>query len=570
MADAAHPKNVVITLQEIQERDGFIRRKDLPDIADDLGVPLYHLYGVITFFPHFRLDERPPKLEVRVCTDLSCRLREGAALLERCRAEVALRRPDQLTVATTSCLGRCDGAPALTVNDVPYCGLDGAAMDALVAALGGRGEFPDAPASPKLSGVKLDPYGNGQSPWAALKKVLATMNSGIVAAEYDVIAQLKEAKLRGLGGAGFTAGIKWETVCKTPAKPKYVICNADESEPGTIKDRAILTSVPHLLIEGMVIAAVLTGAEHGYIYIRHEYGPEKKLVDAAIARAKKDHVLGSSVLGSSHAFEIEPFTSPGGYICGEETALMEAIEGKRAQPRLKGLPPAIKGLWGQPTVINNVETFTHVPAIILNGPKWYREQGVQPGVGLKFMGISGDVARPGVYEIPMGTSLQTVIDTYAGGMRTGRPLKAFVPSGASSGVLPASDAQTPLEWEALKKKDTMLGSSAIIVLDDSRCMVDLALNIARFFARESCGKCWPCRVGSEKIADMLEAVTRGRAKPDVFEPLGELKQTLFLTSICGLGQVVPSPIASVQRYFPEEVRAHVSERRCPENVCPMA
>jgi NADH:ubiquinone oxidoreductase subunit F (NADH-binding) len=320
----------------------------------------------------------------------------------------------------------------------------------------------------------------------------------------------------------------------------------------------------------MVIAAVVTGARHGIVYIRHEYAPERASLERAITEAKADGVLGPRVLGSSHAFDLEIFTSPGGYICGEETALMEAIEGKRAQPRLKGLPPALKGLWQLPTVINNVETFTHVPAILVEGAEWYKRQGVNNGVGWKFVGVSGHVERPGVYEIPMGTPLRRVIDDHAGGMLGGRRLKAFVPSGASSGVLPASLADVPLEWDALAAQGTMMGSSAIVILAEGTCMVDVALNVARFFARESCGKCWPCRVGSEKIVDLLDAVTRGAAPAHAFAPLDDLTQTLVLTSICGLGMVVPSPIASVRRHFPDEVRAHLEERRCPEGVCPMA
>jgi NADH:ubiquinone oxidoreductase subunit F (NADH-binding) len=385
-----------------------------------------------------------------------------------------------------------------------------------------------------------------------------------------MLAALKAADLRGLGGAGFPAAVKWDAVRKAPGEPKYVVCNADESEPGTIKDRAILTTVPHLLIEGMAIAGVVTGAPHGIVYIRHEYAAERDVLAKAIEEARRDGVLGPRVLGSSHAFDLEIFTSPGGYICGEESALLEAIEGKRAQPRLKPPLPVHVGLWGRPTVINNVETLAHVPAILVRGVEWYKQQGRNGGVGWKFVGISGHVRKPGVYEIRMGTPLRQVIDEQAGGMEGGRSLKAVVPSGASSGVLPASMADVALEWGALQKAGSMLGSSAIVVVGSGACMVDVALNVARFFARESCGKCWPCRVGSEKIVDLLDAVTRGQAAADVFAPVDELAQTLLLTSICGLGQVVPNPLTSVLKHFPDEVRAHVAERRCPEGVCPMS
>jgi formate dehydrogenase/NADH-quinone oxidoreductase subunit F len=555
---------IVAALEELQHRHGgAIPRDALRPLASELGVPVYRLYGVITFFPHFRLAP-PPRLDVRVCTDLSCRLRGGEALRRRCEAAARTRPAGEITVTPVSCLGRCDGAPALAVNDDAVHGLDEADTEALCAALEGRGALPTPPPPRPLGAVHLDPYTDGRPRWAALRRLV---ESGDVA---GTLATLKASGLRGLGGAGFPAAIKWDAVRTAPGEPKYVVCNADESEPGTIKDRAILASVPHLLVEGMAIAGVVTGARHGIVYIRHEYAPERDLLAAAIDAARRDGVLGERVLGSSHAFELEIFTSPGGYICGEESALLEAIEGKRAQPRLKPPLPVHQGLWGRPTVINNVETLAHVPAILVQGPEWYKQQGLAGGVGWKFIGISGHVKKPGVYEIRMGTALRQVIEEQAGGMLDGRALKAVVPSGASSGVLPAAMADVALEWGALQKAGTMMGSSAIVIIGAGTCMVDVALNVARFFARESCGKCWPCRVGSEKIVDLLEAATRGTASADAFAPIDDLAQTLLLTSICGLGQVVPNPVVSVLQHFPDEVRAHLTERRCPEGTCRMS
>src|SRR5438445_6875979 len=383
------------------------------------------------------------------------------------------------------------------------------------------------------------------------------------------LATLKAAQLRGMGGAGFPAAVKWEAVRNATGDEKYVVCNADESEPGTIKDRGILTSVPHLLVEGMALAGVIAAARRGIIYIRHEYGPEARILGDAIAAAHAGGVLGAQVLGSSHAFDLEIFTSPGGYICGEESALLEVLEGRRAQPRLKPPFPVTHGLFGKPTVINTVETLAHVPVILLKGADWYVAQGASDAPGFKFVGVSGHVRRPGIYEIPFGTSLRAVIDEHAGGVLDGRALKAVAPSGASSGFLPAAMADTPIEWGALQRAGSMVGSSAVVAIADGTCMVDLALNVARFFARESCGKCWPCRVGSEKIVQMLEAASEGRAAEDSLAVLDDLAPTLLLTSICGLGQVVPSPITSVLRHFPDEVHAHLKERRCPAGTCRM-
>jgi formate dehydrogenase beta subunit len=329
----------------------------------------------------------------------------------------------------------------------------------------------------------------------------------------------------------------------------------------------------------MTIAGVITGARKGIVYVRHEYTPETAILRQAIADAYTEGVLGTSIAASGYAFDLEIFVSPGGYICGEETALLEALEGRRAQPRLKPSIPAIAGLHGQPTVLNNVETFSHAPAILKHGAVWYRGEGLRGAAGFKFVGVSGDVERPGVYEVPLGTTFEELIEQSAGGVLGGRVLKAIVPSGASSGILPASFAKTPMDWKLrnievgrLSGGDvfrSMLGSSAVIVIAEGRCMVEFALNMARFFARESCGKCWPCRIGSEKLAHVLDDVSRGRANSSQLESFGPLSLTLLQTSICALGKSVPVPIESVKQYFADEWNAHVLERRCPSGVCRM-
>jgi len=556
-------RRIVQALEEAQRHhQGYLPPSVLRTLAAELGVPSYHLYGLATFFPHFRL-EPPPVLDVRVCADMSCRLRGGTALLRELETAAATRPSNEVTVTTVSCLGRCDGAPAAAVNDQPYWGLADGLRTALVCAVRESAPLPRPPSLTPLSGLRVDPYQPGDARFAALRRLV---ESGEAA---TVLATLRAAQLRGMGGAGFSAAIKWEAVRNAPGDEKYVVCNADESEPGTIKDRGILTSVPHLVVEGMAVAGVLTGASRGIIYIRHEYGPEAEILAQTLEMARREGVLGEHVLGSSHAFDTEIFTSPGGYICGEETALLEVIEGRRAQPRLKPPFPVTSGLYGKPTVINNVETLAHVPAILLKGAEWYLAQGRAGAPGMKFVGVSGHVRHPGVYEIALGTTLREVIDRYAGGMLDGHALKAVAPSGPSSGFLPATLADTPVEWAALQKAGSMLGSSAVVAIGEGTCMVDMALNVARFFARESCGKCWPCRVGSEKIVQMLEAVTEGTAAEGGLAAIDDLASTLRLTSICGLGQVVPSPIVSVLRHFPDEVDAHLRDRRCPAGTCPM-
>jgi NADH:ubiquinone oxidoreductase subunit F (NADH-binding) len=321
------------------------------------------------------------------------------------------------------------------------------------------------------------------------------------------------------------------------------------------------------VIEGMILASILTGAKKGILYIRHEYEEQEEILHAEIERCKKDKLLGLSILGTDLTFELEIFVSPGGYICGEESALLEAIEGKRAEPRNKPPFPVQEGLWNKPTVINNVETFANVPPILVRGVEWYKAQGVGGAAGLKFIGVSGDVVRPGVYEVPMGTPVSELIFKYGGGIPSNKKLKAFAPSGPSSGYLPASMADVRLDFKALADAGSMLGSGALVVCSEDRCMLDMALNATEFYRNESCGKCVPCRVGSSKLVEMLEGWTRGKNAPSDLALLDELADTLRLTSICGLGQVVPAPIASVLKHFREEVDAHLLQRQCPAGVC---
>ena len=312
-----------------------------------------------------------------------------------------------------------------------------------------------------------------------------------------------------MGGAGFPTSMKWDLVRKQPGPVKYIVCNADESEPGTIKDRFIMTHLPHLLIEGMMLAGLATGAKQGILYIRHEYHLQEEILGEEIRRAYRAGLLGKNILGSGLDFELEVFVSPGGYICGEESALIEAIEGHRAEPRNKPPFPGVQGLWQKPTVINNVETFVNVPQILARGVEWYKSAGRNGSRGLKFVGVSGHTAKPGIFEVPLGITMREVLFDYAGGVRGGKSLKAFAPSGPSSGYLPASMADVRLDFKALAEAGSMLGSGAIVVCDDTTCMLDMALNAVRFYRNESCGKCVPCRVGSQKMVDLLMRWTQG-------------------------------------------------------------
>jgi NADH:ubiquinone oxidoreductase subunit F (NADH-binding)/NADH:ubiquinone oxidoreductase subunit E len=543
-------------LRAVQRVHGYLPEAELRAVAARLDLPLYRIQSVASFYPHFFL--RPPaRAEVRVCGDMACHRHRAADL----RESLARRFKGQdVNVAHVSCLGRCDVAPAVSVNDRIYERVSEADAAALVTtALGGQPLPPPAYAHANVT-TYSDPYGTGPR-YGMVRRYLESRDwTGL-------IATLKDSGLRGLGGAGFPTGVKWELVRNQPGTQKYIVCNADESEPGTIKDRYIMTHAPHLLIEGMILGGLAVGARNGILYIRHEYEAQEHILENEIRRCYAEGLLGSRLLGSDLAFDLEVFVSPGGYICGEETALLEAIEGKRAEPRNKPPFPGQQGLWQQPTVINNVETFYFVPVILARGLEWLKAQGKGGAVGTKFIGVSGDVQNAGVFEVPMGTSYRELIEGFAGGALPGHTLKSFAPSGPAGGYLPATMLDLPIDWAAMTKAGATVGSGAVVVCDERACMLDMALNSVRFFRNESCGKCVPCRTGSQKLVDVLTEWARGHRDAHDLTLLDELGHALRVTSICGLGQVVPVPIVSVMKHFGAEVDAHVHERRCPAGVC---
>jgi formate dehydrogenase beta subunit len=550
-------------LRAIQIRHGFLPRAELEELSQRTQTPLYQIHSVASFYPHFHLAV-PPKAEIRVCADMSCRLNGAAELRADLERRFANTGPEDVQIRDVSCLGRCDYAPAISVNDQIFTNVTSAQAER-TGRSAIRGENIHEP-HPEKSHVacKSDPYGDAAH-YAVVRALTQTK------AWNEVLDLLKSAELRGMGGAGFPTSMKWDLVRKQADPVKYIICNADESEPGTIKDRFIMTHLPHLLIEGMIVAAFLTGAKRGIIYIRHEYPLQEEILTEEIRNCYRDGILGKNILGSGLDFDLEIFVSPGGYICGEETALLEAIEGHRAEPRNKPPFPGQAGLWQKPTVINNVETFVNVPQILARGVEWFTAQGVGGSRGLKFIGVSGHVLRPGIFEVPMGTSMRDVIFHHAGGIPGDRELKAFAPSGPSSGYLPASMVDVPLDFKALAQAGSMLGSGAVVVCDDTTCMLDMALTAVRFYRNESCGKCVPCRVGSQKMTEMLVHWTRGHLTESQYrEDLGlldELCQAMTLTSICGLGQIVPAPIQSVLKHFRAEIDAHVTKGQCPSGIC---
>jgi NADH-quinone oxidoreductase subunit F len=373
----------------------------------------------------------------------------------------------------------------------------------------------------------------------------------------ELINEVRKSGLRGRGGAGFPTGMKWSFAAADPKFPKYLICNADEGEPGTFKDRPILEKTPHLLIEGMVISAYALGAEYGYIYLRGEYPKAKEILNRAISQAYQKKYLGDSILGKKVKFHLSVHQGAGAYICGEETALIESLEGKRGQPRAKPPFPVNVGAWAQPTIVNNVETLSNIPYILDIGGDAYAKIGSKECPGPKLFCVSGCVNTPGVYELPMGTKLRDIIFSHAGGMRKGRALKAVFPGGISTPVLPADSIDCPMDFVALQKYGSMLGSGAVIVMDETVCMVRVAYRAMRFFEHESCGKCVPCREGTDWLRKILERIESGKGKKGDIGLLSEVVKIIQGRTFCPLGDSAAGLVESMLKHFRNEFDEHI-------------
>jgi NADH-quinone oxidoreductase subunit F len=381
----------------------------------------------------------------------------------------------------------------------------------------------------------------------------------------ECIEIVKASGLRGRGGAGFPTGLKWSFVPKQSAKPKYLVANADESEPGTFKDRELMEKNPHLLLEGMILAGYAFGSHTGYIYLRGEFEYIQRILDRAIAEARAARLLGDNVDGSGYAFQIHTHLGAGAYICGEETALLSSLEGFRGQPKLKPPFPAVEGLYAAPTVVNNVETLMNVPHILRNGAQWYRQWGTDKSAGTKVLSVSGPVKRPGNYEISMGMPLRTLIDELCGGMRDGMKVKAVIPGGSSVPPVPASLLDAGLDYESMNAVGTFLGSGGAIVIDDQTCMVDALWNITRFYEHESCGKCTPCREGTYWMSEVLERLEHGRGRTSDVDLLNDVADNILGKSFCALGDAAAMPVQGFIKHFRDEFEYHVTHKRCLVN-----
>ncbi len=401
----------------------------------------------------------------------------------------------------------------------------------------------------------------GRNGYVAMGKVLSEMTP------QQVIDEIKKSGLRGRGGGGFPTGLKWEFTAKATGTPKYVVCNADEGDPGAFMDRSVLEGDPHSIIEAMVIAGYAVGSNQGYVYVRAEYPLAIRRLDHAIKQAREFGLLGKDIFGSGFDFDIEIRIGAGAFVCGEETALLRSIEGKRGEPTPKPPYPANEGLWGKPTLINNVETYANIPVIIERGADWFSAIGTEKSKGTKVFALAGKVTTSGLVEVPMGTTLREVIFDLGGGIAKGKAFKAAQTGGPSGGCLTAEHLDISMDYESLIAAGSMMGSGGLIVMDEDTCMVDVAKYFLEFTMDESCGKCPPCRIGTKRMYEILEKITTGKGEPGDLDKLETLAKTIKNASLCGLGQTAPNPVLSTIKYFRDEYEAHINEKRCPAGVC---
>jgi NADH-quinone oxidoreductase subunit F len=550
-------------LWALQERIGWISPGGLNELCRRLTVPPADAYGVATFYALFALEPRPQRV-VHVCEDLACRCHGSQELIaqleERFGPEGALSADGSATWYRSPCLGQCDRAPAAMIavaGDEPLDRAQAPTTAAAVLGLLAGGEPEPAPAvgipqngDPSLRLLRrvgvvdpasLDEY-RAHGGYAALRRAVELGPEG-------VLREVKDSKLVGRGGAAFPTGVKWEAVAHQPVRPHFLVCNADESEPGTFKDRVLMEGDPFAVVEAMTIAAYATGCEHGYVYLRGEYPQAQHTLEHALAEARRHGFLGDDVMGEGFSFDVEIRRGAGAYICGEETAIFESIEGKRGEPRNKPPFPVEVGLFGKPTVVNNVETLVNVLDIVLGSGPSFAEVGTEGSTGTKLLCVSGHVARPGTYEVRFGATLGELLEL-AGGVPGGRALQAVLMGGAAGGFLGAEELDVPLTFEGTREAGTTLGSGVVLVLDDTVDVPRLLMRVAAFFRNESCGQCVPCRVGTvrqqEALARLLAGESRGGVESEL-ALIAEVGQCMRDASICGLGQTASSAIESAIR-----------------------
>ena len=529
---------------------------------------------------------------VLICAGTGCTASKSADIAETMHKLLVERGIDkEVKIVKTGCFGLCEKGPIMvvypegatyskvTVKDVPEIVDEHLVKGRIVKRLLlGDKEAQDVAKSLENVGFfsrqkrialrncgvinpeNIDEY-IAYDGYRALAKVLTEMTP------QEVIDLAKKSGLRGRGGAGFPTGLKWQFAAQAEGDEKFVCCNADEGDPGAFMDRSVLEGDPHSVLEAMTIAGYAIGAGQGYIYVRAEYPIAVQRLRTAIGQAREYGLLGKNIFGTYFSFDIDLRLGAGAFVCGEETALMTSIEGHRGEPRTRPPFPAVKGLFGKPTLLNNVETYANIPVIINKGPEWFASIGTEKSKGTKVFAVGGKINNTGLVEIPMGTTLREVIYDIGGGIPNGKKFKAAQTGGPSGGCIPASHIDTPIDYDSLTALGSMMGSGGLIVMDEDNCMVDIAKFFLEFTVDESCGKCPPCRIGTKRMYEILEKITQGKGEESDIEKLETLANNIKKSALCGLGQTAPNPVLSTLRYFRDEYLAHVRDKKCPAGVC---
>jgi bidirectional [NiFe] hydrogenase diaphorase subunit len=532
-----------------------------------------------------RATRAEKRCRVAACGAAGCLSNGGKEVRQALDKALKEAGAEDVEVIGTGCLGLCDAGPLVQVVDDQgtrlYEKVDAAKARRIATEDAIKGtpardllDTTNAPFFAKQRKIVLENSGRidperietcvAEGAYEALQKAVTEMTP------LDVIQQITASGLRGRGGGGYPTGLKWSTVYKAKGAKKFVICNADEGDPGAFMDRSVLEGDPHRVLEGMAIAAFAIGADQGYVYVRGEYPLAIQRLKTAIKDAERLQFLGGRIFDSGFSFRVDIRIGAGAFVCGEETALIASIEGSRGTPRPRPPYPATSGLWGHPTLINNVETYANVAPIIRNGGAWYASIGTEKSKGTKVFALAGKIARTGLVEVPMGVTLREIIFEIGGGIPGGRKFKAAQTGGPSGGCIPAQYLDLPVDYESLASVGSIMGSGGLIVMDESSCMVDVAKYFMEFCRDESCGKCIPCRAGTVQMWGLLDKITRGEATRADLAQLEQLADLLKSTSLCGLGQTAPNPVVSTLRHFKDEYLAHIEERRCPAGVCKIA
>jgi len=569
-------------LMYAQDEFGFVSDEMIAEIAVRLDLRTVEVEETLAYYS--MLHRKPVgKHHVQVCTNIACMLRGGYEILEQAKKRLEIGHKEVtkdgvFSLEEVECIGACTGAPAIQVNYDFYENLTPSSFDKIIEDLdAGKKPAPvevisgalhprdpqETPLISRMFGVKdsrkIDVYLQHRG-YQSLEKALKEMTPAAI------IDEVKKSNLRGRGGAGFPTGMKWSFVPKDNPKPKYVICNADESEPGTCKDRPLMEMDPHQLIEGMIIAGRAIGANRGFIYIRGEYRYVLDLVETAIEEAYQRGYLGKNILGSGFDYDLLIHTGAGAYECGEESALMESLEGKRGYPRIKPPFPAVVGLYGCPTIINNVETLSAVPAIIREGGEAYANRGTPKNGGTRLLCVAGHINKPGIYEIPLGMNMKEFIYGMAGGIPNGKKLKAVIPGGSSCPLLSAEEIDVPMDYDSVAKIGSMMGSGGMVVMDEDTCMVDMARRIMHFYAHESCGWCIPCREGTTWLRKMLERFHAGFGRSEDIDMMAELSKNMLGRTFCPLGDAAAMPTISIVQKWRSEFEDHLNGRCAYKNT----